>query len=112
MTRHLVILVNQLESRGEEKEKRKEKKEKVANASLLTHITPLARARYVALNRTVDDNVPTPEEVALAARAWRLHSTRCHVHFTRQPNYLACPFQFLKVFFCFKFDHLSLNYFR
>jgi hypothetical protein len=69
MTGHLVILVNQLESRGEEKEKRKEKKKKIAKASLSTHTTPLARARYAALNRTVDDNVPTPEEAAHVARA-------------------------------------------
>ena len=102
MTKHLVILVDQLESQGEEKEKRKEKKEKVANASLSTHTTPLARARYVALNRIVDDNVLTPEEIAQAARAWRLHPTRCHVHFTWQPKYLARPFQFLKVFFLFQ----------
>jgi hypothetical protein len=62
----------------------------------------LARTRYAALNRTVDDNVPTPEEAAHVAGAWRLHPTRYHVHFTRQPNYLARPFQFLKVFFLFQ----------
>jgi len=72
----------------------------------------LARTRYAALNRTVDDNVPTPEEAAHVAGAWRLHPTRYHVHFTCQPNYLARPFQFLKVFFCFKFDPSSFNCFK